>query len=75
MLKVFLNIVLSMVLGKLKEFAIKTVEGLSAETLTNEQKRDAAFNQIKSEAIVQGKSLRDSLINLSIEAALTWLRK
>lgn len=75
MLKIFLNIILGMILGKLKAFALSTVEKLNAETLTNEEKREAAFKAIKEEGIEEGKSLRDSLINLIIEVAVTYLKK
>jgi hypothetical protein len=75
MLKVFLNIVISMILGKLRSFALETVEKLNSETLTNEEKREAAFKAIRQEAINEGKNLRDSLINLALEAAVNWLKK
>jgi len=74
MLKIFLNIILGMILGKLKDFALKTVSKLNAETITNEEKRKLAFQQIKDEAIAAGKDLRDSLINLSLEAAVSLIK-
>jgi len=75
MIKIFLNIILGMILGKLKEFALDTVSSLNAETLTDEEKRKSAFDAIKSKAISEGKSLRDSLIALALEAAVTWLKR
>lgn len=75
MLKIFLNIVLGIILGRVKAFALQTIERLDATTLTNEEKRTEAFKLIKAEGISEGKSLRDSLINLAIEAAVTWLKK
>ena len=62
------------IIGKLKDFAIKVVEELDYKDLTNEEKRKAAFDSIKAEAISQGLDVRDSLINLIIEMAVVYLR-
>lgn len=74
MLKVFLNIVISMVLGKLRQFALDVVSGLNATTLTNEEKREQAFKEIRDRAISEGKDLRASLINLAIELCVNFLK-
>lgn len=75
MLKFFINILLNMVLGKLRAFAISVVEQLNAETLTNEEKREKAFDLIKEQAKTEGKALRDSLIALGLELAVSYLKK
>ena len=75
MLKIFLNIVLGMVLGKLKEFALSTISGLNSENLTDSAKREQAFKAIKERAKTEGRLLRDSLINLALEMAVTYLKK
>ncbi len=75
MFKVFLNVALTLILGRLKVFVLETVEKYNAETITNEEKRDLAFTEIKSRAAAEGKTLRDSLINLVREIAVTLLKK
>ena len=63
-----------LIIGKLKDFAVKIVSELSLSDLTNEEKREAAFDKIKAEAISQGLEVRDSLINLLIEMAVAYLK-
>jgi hypothetical protein len=62
-------------MGALASFVTKTVTELENVDLTNDEKRETAFNKIKEEAIGRGKDLRNSFINLAIEAAVNLLRK
>lgn len=75
MLKIIANMLLSMIAGRLKDFIIKVIQKLDYETITNKEKREKAFEEIKSEAQAQGKTLRDSLVNLVIELAVTLVKK
>lgn len=75
MWKIIANMLLSMIAGKLKDFIIKVIQNLDYETITNKEKRDKAFQEIKDQAKAEGKTLRDSLINLAIELAVSLVRK
>jgi hypothetical protein len=75
MLKILLNLILQIILGSLKTFAMQTVSGLNLSEMTNEEKRNAAFADIKEKAINEGKTLRDSLISLAIEACVSYLKR
>lgn len=75
MFRTFLKILLGMIAGKLKDFVLEVVSGLEKETITNKEKRDAAFQQIKHRATVAGRDIRDSAINLAIELAVSLLKK
>lgn len=44
-------------------------------TLSNDEKRKAAFDKIKGHLKTLGKDLSDGLINLGIELAVQYLRK
>lgn len=59
------------VVGALKDVALQSVLRLrDADTMTNEQKREAAFKEIKEYAQLKGLDARDALINLVIEMAV-----
>lgn len=75
MWKIIANMLLSMIAGKLKDFIIKVIQNLDYETITNKEKREKAFQEIKDQAKVEGKTLRDSLINLAIELAVSLVKK
>ena len=75
MFKIIVGLLINMILGKLKPFAIDVVSNLNSETFSNEEKRSQAFNLIKDKAILVGKELRDSLVGLAIELIVTWLKK
>ena len=74
MLKFFLNLVLQIVLGSLKSVLLKTIEDINADNLTNDEKRKAVFDKFNATAKAEGKVLRDSLLNLVIEAGVTLLK-
>lgn len=69
--KPLLKAILNELLEGMGDVAIAAVKQLSQlETITNEEKRRRAFEIIKTEAIVRGKKLKDSAINLAIELAV-----
>ena len=69
-----LPIVAQVLIAELKDFAINTVGTLQSTNLSNEEKRQQAFEEIKAEAINRGKNLSDSLINVLIELALQYIK-
>lgn len=75
MFKTILKMVLSMILGRLKNFALNAVQDLDATTLSSEEKRKAAFEKIRLAALKEGKGMRDSLINLAVEIAVQLIKK
>lgn len=75
MLKVILNLLLTLVLGSLKAVLLRSIEKIDAEALTNEDKRKAVFESIKKDALLSGKQLSDNIINLAIEAGVRLLRE
>lgn len=74
MLKILLNIVLSLILGSLKKILLVHIEEINADNLTNEEKRKKVFESFKADAIAEGKKIRDSLINLAIEAGVQLIK-
>lgn len=64
-----------MILGSLKGLLLRNVEKLNASSLTNDEKRKEAFSSLKFDANRTGKELRDSLLNLAIELAVSYLKK
>jgi hypothetical protein len=75
MFKIFANLLLKMLLGKLKDFVLVVITDLTLSDLTNDEKRKAAFEKIKEEARLAGKDLRESVINLAIELSVQLIRK
>lgn len=62
------------VIGELKDFALEVVKELDAKRLSNEKKRQEAFERIKEEALRRGLKVRDSLIYTLIELAVQCLK-
>lgn len=62
------------VVGALTEIAMNAVTRLDATTLSNEEKRKEAFNQIKTYATQKGIEAKDHLISLALEMAVSALR-
>lgn len=63
------------VLAELKDFAVTTVQKLMSADLSSADKRKAAFDAIKAEALKRGKTLEDSLVNVLVELALQYVKK
>ena len=76
--KVFIAAALPMakqiIIGQLKDIASQAVIELQNSDLTNAEKREEAFNRIKSYAVDKGIEVKDSLINTIIELALQQLK-
>ena len=69
-----LPIVSQIVIAELKDFAVDVVTSFDGTTLTNDEKRKAAFNAIKAEAISRGISVSTSLLNTLVELAVQYIR-
>jgi hypothetical protein len=63
------------VLAELKDFAVVTVKNLMVSDLSSADKRKAAFEAIKAEALKRGKTMGDSLVNVLVELALQYVKK
>ena len=63
-------------LAQIKDLAIETCSKIQNDPslLTNEDKRNAAFKEIKRTAEIRGLKVRDSLINLAIEIAVNFIK-
>ena len=64
----------AVIMQELKDFARGVIANLSMSTLTNEEKRNQAFDSIKQQAKLRGINIKDSLIYLLIEVAVTSLK-
>ena len=73
-LKPVLLALLSEVKDELLELALDTVKGLKETDLTSTEKREAAFDAIKANALETGQELSDSTINLVLEMAVNKLK-
>lgn len=58
----------------LKDVAVMAVSELATSSLSNEEKRKAAFDRIKQYAIAEGIQAKDSMINLALEMAVNRLK-
>ena len=67
-------VVKQIIMGQLTAIAMKAVTSLDAGTLSNEDKRNAAFKDIKEYALLHGIEARDSLIFALIEIAVQKLK-
>ena len=74
MIKILLNILLNIVLGHLKPILLKRIEEIDASMISDSAKRDVVFNNFKADVQVAGRQIRDSIINLAIECAVTLLK-
>lgn len=75
MIKILLNLLLNLLVGNLKAILLKHIEDVSAETITNEQKRNAVFTAIKADAIVAGKDIGDRVLNLAVELGVNLFKE
>lgn len=58
------------ILGQLAIFATQTVARLNGVDMTDDEKRNQAFNDIKGYAVQNGIQARDSLIHAAIALAV-----
>lgn len=63
-----------LLLAQIKDFAVEVVTTLGKTDLTDSEKREQAFKDIKEYAINKGLNVKDSLINLAIELTVTYLK-
>ena len=66
-----------LLLAQLKEIAINAVRMVAEDPslITDSDKRKRAFDTIKTKAIERGLTVKDHLINLSLELALAVIKK
>ena len=67
-------IITQMLIAEFKDFAINAVDKIQSTDLSNSEKREEVFKEIKTEALSRGKTLSDSVINLLIELALQYIK-
>lgn len=75
MLKTILNLLLSIVLGKLKPILLKHIEMVDASMINGADKRNAVVASFKKDVLEAGKEIGDSIINLAIEAGVVLLKQ
>lgn len=75
-LKAIFQGAVELILSQLRELAIEIVKEIADDPtlLTDEEKRNAAFERLKSAALDKGIETRDSLISLAIELAVTYCK-
>ena len=66
---------IKVVMAELYSVALEAVKTLASTDLANEQKRQQAFNDIKSYAIERGLSVSNHLINLLIEMCVAAIKR
>jgi hypothetical protein len=66
--------IVALVSKELLENVLYTVKALQETELSNTEKRNEAFYQIKERLKMEGKELTDSMINLLIEFAVQKLK-
>lgn len=62
-------------MAKLQDIATESIKKLATTDLTNEQKRNQAFKEIKEYALARAISVSDSDINIIIEVFYKALKK
>lgn len=65
---------LKVFIAELKDYAIALITTLVNTDMSNEAKRDKAFQGIRAAAISKGLEIRDSWINILIEMALQYVK-
>ena len=73
-MKTIITQLLKRLLGALAKDAIRIVTEVALSDATNAQKRKAAVAQLKAAAKAKQIVLRDSILNLAIELAVTKLK-
>jgi len=61
-------------LAQIKDIAVNAVSELENSDMSNEEKRSAAFSNIKTYALNKKITITDSLINLAIELAVQFIK-
>ncbi|MDD5356432.1 MAG: phage holin, LLH family [Candidatus Omnitrophica bacterium] len=73
-LKSVFTIGFKILMAKLQDIATETITKLASTNLSNEEKRNQAFNEIKDYAIAKMISVNDREINLIIETIYNALK-
>jgi len=63
-----------MMLAEIKDVVRNVVSEISVEDLTNAEKRNEAYKRIVAELKASGKTVKESIIRLAIEMAVTELK-
>ena len=73
----FIRFIAGLFLGYLGQIARQVIVEVEKDpgVITDDDKRQAAFERIKKYAEAEGKQYRDHLVNLAIELAVAWLKK
>ena len=71
-----IRLILRAVFPELLEIALSVVQEIQndPQTITNEEKRNAAFERIKGKLKESEKDAKDSVINLAIEMAVRYVK-
>ncbi len=75
-IEALIRLILKAVFPELLEIALSVVQEIQngPQTLTNEEKRTAAFERIKKKLKESEKDAKDSVINLAIELAVSYVK-
>jgi len=65
---------LVVLLDSVWDIALKVVQEVDSSDLTNSEKRQEAFNKIKEIVVAEGIEIKDSLIGLLLEIAVTFIK-
>lgn len=74
LLKTVLSGATELILAQLKDFVLVTVTKLAETDLTNSEKRNAAFKEVKAYSIANKIQAKDHIINLIIEICVASLK-
>lgn len=74
MLKVLLNLILNVVLGKLKPVLLKHIETLEYQNLTNEEKRKAVLSAFTSDLKEAGKEMGETIKEIVFRSAVALVK-
>ena len=72
--KAFGGAALNLLKSELGKIAVSVVLGLQALPGSNAEKRDAALNLIKEQAVNSGIQVKDSLVSLVLEVAVNFIK-
>ncbi len=74
MFKILLNLLLSLIIGKLKPILLKRISDIDDSIISDTSKREIVLQNFKSDLIEAGKEIKDSLLNLVIEVGVSYLK-
>lgn len=74
MIKFLLNLLLSLILGKLKPVLLKHIETIDGTMISNVDKRNTVLTNFKDDLVVAGKEIGTNFINLALEAGVALVK-